>query len=194
MPRRRRVGLGIESETADVVRLRHPRAATGGRNQSTSACSASRTIRGLHGRDRAWPAFGRCEPPARTVADGTGSIVGRKAVVASWLGEANSDEASTRDAPGTYAAQYGPVAVDGDVVGSDRHIQLSQPTRRPDRSHPSQLLRDALRCRRAMPRVHRVLHPATVTALAALQDRDSIPLTPNSGPPRSGVLKTPRPY
>jgi ketosteroid isomerase-like protein len=43
-------------------------------------------------------------------------IVGRKAVVASWLGEANSDGASTRDAPGTSAAQYGPVAVDGDVV------------------------------------------------------------------------------
>jgi hypothetical protein len=32
------------------------------------------------------------------------------------LGEANSDGASTRDAPGTSAAQYGPVAVDGDVV------------------------------------------------------------------------------
>jgi ketosteroid isomerase-like protein len=43
-------------------------------------------------------------------------IVGREAVVASWLGEANSDGASTRDAPGTYAAQYEPVAVDGQVV------------------------------------------------------------------------------
>jgi ketosteroid isomerase-like protein len=43
-------------------------------------------------------------------------IVGRKAVVASWLGEGNSDGASTRDAPGTYAAQYTPVAVDGDTV------------------------------------------------------------------------------
>jgi hypothetical protein len=32
-------------------------------------------------------------------------IVDRKAVVASWLGEGNSDGASTRDAPGTYAAQ-----------------------------------------------------------------------------------------
>jgi hypothetical protein len=42
--------------------------------------------------------------------------VGRKAVVASWLGEANSDTASTRDAPGTYSAQYTPVAVDGDVA------------------------------------------------------------------------------
>ena len=43
-------------------------------------------------------------------------IVGREAVVASWLGEANSDGASTRDAPGTYAAQYEPMAVDGEVV------------------------------------------------------------------------------
>ena len=43
-------------------------------------------------------------------------IVGREAVVASWLGEAHSDGASTRDAPGTYAAQYEPVAVDGEIV------------------------------------------------------------------------------
>ena len=43
-------------------------------------------------------------------------ITGREAVVASWLGEGNSNGASTRDAPGTYAAQYEPVAVDGDVV------------------------------------------------------------------------------
>jgi ketosteroid isomerase-like protein len=43
-------------------------------------------------------------------------IVGLEAVVASWLGEANSDGASTRDAPGTYAAQYEPVAVDGEIV------------------------------------------------------------------------------
>lgn len=43
-------------------------------------------------------------------------IVGRKAVVASWLGEGDSESASTRDAPDTYAAQYEPIAVDGDVV------------------------------------------------------------------------------
>ena len=43
-------------------------------------------------------------------------IVGREAVVASWLGEADSDGASTRDAPGTYQAEYEPIAVDGDVV------------------------------------------------------------------------------
>lgn len=42
--------------------------------------------------------------------------VGRDAVVASWLGESASDEASSRDAPGTYEAHYTPVAVDGDTV------------------------------------------------------------------------------
>ncbi len=43
-------------------------------------------------------------------------IVGRAAVVASWLGQDESGAASTRDAPGTYEAEYTPVAVDGDVV------------------------------------------------------------------------------
>jgi hypothetical protein len=43
-------------------------------------------------------------------------IVGREAVVASWLGESDSAGASTRDAPGTYSARYAPVAVDDDVV------------------------------------------------------------------------------
>jgi ketosteroid isomerase-like protein len=52
--------------------------------------------------------------------------VGRDAVVASWLGEASGDTetASTRDAPGTYDADYAPVAVDGDTVvavGSTRY-------------------------------------------------------------------------
>ena len=43
-------------------------------------------------------------------------VVGRAAVVASWLGDSDSSTASTRDAPGTYDASYAPVAVDGDVV------------------------------------------------------------------------------
>lgn len=43
-------------------------------------------------------------------------VVGREAVVASWLGESDSSTASTRDAPGTYDASYTTVAVDGDVV------------------------------------------------------------------------------
>jgi hypothetical protein len=43
-------------------------------------------------------------------------VTGREAVVASWLGEPGSGDASTRDAPGTYDASYAPVAVDGDIV------------------------------------------------------------------------------
>ena len=53
-------------------------------------------------------------------------VVGREAVVASWLGQSDDAEAddaesasstaSSRDAPGTYEASYAPVAVDGDVV------------------------------------------------------------------------------
>lgn len=43
-------------------------------------------------------------------------IVGRDAVVASWLGRSAPDDASTRDAPGTYEADYSPVAVDGDTA------------------------------------------------------------------------------
>ena len=43
-------------------------------------------------------------------------VVGRDAVVASWLGESSTDGASARDAAGTYDAAYAPVAVDGDTV------------------------------------------------------------------------------
>jgi ketosteroid isomerase-like protein len=43
-------------------------------------------------------------------------VVGREAVVASWLGEGTASGASSRDAPGTYDGSYAPVAVDGDVV------------------------------------------------------------------------------
>ena len=51
-------------------------------------------------------------------------ITGRAAVVASWLGDDTSGDASSRDAPGTYEAEYSPVAVDGDTVvatGSSRY-------------------------------------------------------------------------
>jgi ketosteroid isomerase-like protein len=44
------------------------------------------------------------------------AIVGRDAVVASWLGEGDQDEASSRDEPGTYDAFYRVVAVDGDMA------------------------------------------------------------------------------
>jgi ketosteroid isomerase-like protein len=43
-------------------------------------------------------------------------VIGREAVVTSWLGEESDANASTRDAPGTYGASYSLVAVDGDVV------------------------------------------------------------------------------
>jgi SnoaL-like domain len=43
-------------------------------------------------------------------------IVGRGAVVASWLAEDTDTQGSTRDEPDTYDAAYAPVAVDGDVV------------------------------------------------------------------------------
>jgi hypothetical protein len=43
-------------------------------------------------------------------------IVGREAVVSSWLGEGTTNDASGRDAPGTYEAEYSPVAIDGDTV------------------------------------------------------------------------------
>ena len=45
-------------------------------------------------------------------------IVGREAVVASWLGESDSEGISTRDAPGTYSARYLPVAVDATGISS----------------------------------------------------------------------------
>ena len=43
-------------------------------------------------------------------------IEGREAVVASWLGEEENEDASDRDEPGTYEAAYRAVAVDGDVA------------------------------------------------------------------------------
>jgi ketosteroid isomerase-like protein len=43
-------------------------------------------------------------------------VRGRDAVVDSWLGEGDHEDASTRDAEGTYEAAYSPVAVDGDIA------------------------------------------------------------------------------
>jgi hypothetical protein len=54
-------------------------------------------------------------------------IVGRAAVVAAWLEEGDSGDASSRDAPGTYEAEYSPVAVDGDTVvatGTSRYREV----------------------------------------------------------------------
>jgi ketosteroid isomerase-like protein len=43
-------------------------------------------------------------------------VVGRQAVVESWLGDAEHQGVSGRDEEGTYDATYRPVAVDGDVA------------------------------------------------------------------------------
>lgn len=43
-------------------------------------------------------------------------ILGRDAVVDSWLGEGDHPDASSPDAEGTYDAEYGAVAVEGDVA------------------------------------------------------------------------------
>jgi hypothetical protein len=43
-------------------------------------------------------------------------VIGREAVVTSWLAESTDESGSTRDAPGTYDAEYAPIAVEGDVV------------------------------------------------------------------------------
>ena len=45
---------------------------------------------------------------------GDDPIVGRDAVVQSWLGEGNHPDASDRDEPDTFEAAYRAVAVDGD--------------------------------------------------------------------------------
>jgi SnoaL-like domain len=43
-------------------------------------------------------------------------VVGREAVVESWLGEGDHEDLSERDEPGTWDASYEPVAIDGDTV------------------------------------------------------------------------------
>ena len=43
-------------------------------------------------------------------------VVGREAVVESWLGEGDDEDVAERDEPGTWEASYEPVAIDGDTV------------------------------------------------------------------------------
>ena len=43
-------------------------------------------------------------------------VVGRDAVVASWVGDSDAPGVSARDAPGTYDADYAAIVVDGDVA------------------------------------------------------------------------------
>ena len=55
-------------------------------------------------------------------------VRGRDAVVDSWLGESDNPDASERDAPGTYSAEYHPVAVDGDTaVATGSSSYVSEP-------------------------------------------------------------------
>jgi hypothetical protein len=55
-------------------------------------------------------------------------IVGRDAVVDSWLGDSAAPGVSTRDAPDTYDAQYAPYAVDGDrVVATGTSVYQDHP-------------------------------------------------------------------
>ena len=55
-------------------------------------------------------------------------VVGRAAVVQSWLGEAEYGGASARDEKGTFDAAYQAVAVDGDVVvATGRSTYLAGP-------------------------------------------------------------------
>ena len=55
-------------------------------------------------------------------------IEGRAAVIESWLGEGDHDDASSRDEQGTYDASYTAFAVDGDdVVATGTSIYYSRP-------------------------------------------------------------------
>jgi ketosteroid isomerase-like protein len=55
-------------------------------------------------------------------------VMGRDAVIDSWLGEGEAEGASTRDEEGTYDASYEPVAVDGDVaVATGSSTYFEQP-------------------------------------------------------------------
>ena len=55
-------------------------------------------------------------------------IRGRDAVVAAWLGEGESADASSRDAAGTYEASYRAFAVDGDAaVATGSSTYLDEP-------------------------------------------------------------------
>ena len=63
-------------------------------------------------------------------------IEGRDAVIASWLGELESEDASSRDEHGTYDASYHAVAVEGDVaVATGSSTYYSSPGGEVDRTY-----------------------------------------------------------
>jgi hypothetical protein len=72
---------------------------------------------------QAWKSYDRDQIAALFTEDVTcrfhpydDPIVGRDAVVASWLGEGDQFESWGRDEEGTYEASYRTVAVDGEVA------------------------------------------------------------------------------
>ena len=55
-------------------------------------------------------------------------IRGRDEIVASWLGESDSDDASEPDDPGTWEAEYAPFAIDGEhAVATGRSSYRDEP-------------------------------------------------------------------
>ena len=84
-------------------------------------------------------------------------VMGRAAVVASWLGEGDAPGASTMDEPGTYDARYAPYAVDGDrVVATGTSVYRDHPDGPVVRTFHNCFLIG--RGGRALPGVHRALH------------------------------------
>jgi hypothetical protein len=87
--------------------------------------------RWLAGYVEAWRTYDRAQIAALFSADAKYRyhpydewIVGRDAIVSSWLGESDAEGASTPDQPGTWQAEYRTIAVDGDVavaVGSTKY-------------------------------------------------------------------------
>ena len=89
---------------------------TGSTGTSTRGCPTIQTSRALFSENDVYRYHPYDEP-----------IVGREAVLASWLGEGVSEDASTRDVPGTYEAEYSPVAIDGDAAvatGTSRYREV----------------------------------------------------------------------
>ena len=76
---------------------------------------------------------------------------GRAAIVASWVGD--------QDPPGTYEGRYQPLAVDGDLAVATGRSRYFAPDGSVEREYP-QLLHDAVRRRRPLRRLHRVVHAA----------------------------------
>ncbi len=82
---------------------------------------------------------------------------GRDAIVADWV-EPGGD-ATTRDAPGTYDAEYRPFAIEGDRAVAVGHSDYFAGPGGSARAPVSQQLPARVRCRRALQLIHRMVHP-----------------------------------